>query len=441
MSSSDVDYLNNTESLQILQDATSSGAVDLQNPSNNIDENLLFDPTCETKGNPLEGALPIENSDQFVQFISLGNTAEISKPLFHEKQSVCNPVMVNSNLSHTTNTVSSTTSILNQVADMKIVDGNAKTEVGTKLPMQTVVHHHDLPQLMTVQGTSGDNNLLQMLPVKVLTGTTSSSQVYVLSMTISDDEKNDEENQTKLQEQVANSILVLDKDIQQGAANIELKEPQRSSTPKFDELLNDTIIDGHLAKEDRSIPNLEAAKNAEEGKEVSVMSDEQNPVKKTENAQLLIEHLQCKNTERDHTGEHQGHTLTGRKKTSSEHHGKENINMSGKKMEKITKGGHHKRQLCVADILTKASSPNDVVCNVKTHNATYCNDWVSNSFTPSGQIAQNDMSSETVEQDSCDSSLLNNVTSVSQSRWVSKKQSKKTQVHKQSSKTKENDNM
>ena len=250
MSSSDVDYLNNTESLQILQDATSSGAVDLQNPSNNIDENLLFDPTCETKGNPLEGALPIENSDEFVQFISLGNTAEISKPLFHEKQSVCNPVMVNSNLSHTTNTVSSTTSILNQVADMKIVDGNAKTEVGTKLPMQTVVHHHDLPQLMTVQGASGDNNLLQMLPVKVLTGTTSSSQVYVLSMTISDDEKNDEENQTKLQEQVANSILVLDKDIQQGAANIELKEPQRSSTPKFDELLNDTIIDGHLAKED-----------------------------------------------------------------------------------------------------------------------------------------------------------------------------------------------
>ena len=62
--------------------------------------------------------------------------------------------------------------------------------------MQTVVHHHDLPQLMTVQGTSGDNNLLQMLPVKVLTGTTSSFQVYVLSMTISDDEKNDEENQT-----------------------------------------------------------------------------------------------------------------------------------------------------------------------------------------------------------------------------------------------------
>ena len=120
LSSSDVDYLNNTESLQILHDATSSGAVDLQNPSNNIDENLLFDPTCETKGNPLEGALPIGNSDQFVQFISLGNTAEISKPLFHEKQSVCNPVMVNSNLSHTTNTVSSTTGILNQVADMKM---------------------------------------------------------------------------------------------------------------------------------------------------------------------------------------------------------------------------------------------------------------------------------------------------------------------------------
>ena len=93
-----------------------------------------------------------------------------------------------------------------------------------------------------------------------------------------------------------------------------------------------------------------------------------------------------------------------KKKTAEIYGGKENLHHD---LKVNTGKGQHTKQLSVADLLAKNIS-----------NEMYCRDWVSKNQAVNS-IAQNDSMSDSVEQDSCDSSLLDNVTSVS--KWVSKK--------------------
>ena len=155
-----------------------------------------------------------------MQFTSQGNLVEMTKPDINEKLEVCDPT-VNANSSNTTNT--SMSSILNQVAQMTLVDGLQYQKESTfqEINVQT------LPNLYgTSVPTSSSNPPLVSNPVEVLTGTNKSSQMYVLSMTSDDEPANIQT--TEVQEQVAQSILLL----QDKEENLDMKEISKIEEPQ-----------------------------------------------------------------------------------------------------------------------------------------------------------------------------------------------------------------
>ena len=353
LSSSDVDYLNSQQPVP----------VDLL--ADTAQENVnIFASTCESKGGNSEGNnITVQNgSDQFVHFTSQGNLVEMTKPDINKKLEVCDPT-VNAISSNTTNT--STSSILNQVAQMTLVDGLQYQKASTfqEINVQT------LPNLYgTSVPTSSSNPPLVSIPVEVLTGTNKSSQMYVLSMTFDDKPANIQT--TEVQEQVAQSILLL----QDKEENLDMKEiskieePQRSSTPKFDDLntgLNDTILDGNLAKDVAmkiDVPKADMKKEVTKPDVPDALK-----IKK----QLPVAELQDALRDKEFGVVKQQGIQVSQKK-SDYWKGKENLHQ--KILVKAQHQGQHKKQLCVADVLGLNANPFD--CSTTSQNDRYCREWL-----------------------------------------------------------------
>ena len=96
LTSSDVDYCFNTNVGDIPQ-------------TFNIEKDVMFS-NCD-KANLLEGEIPIQNSDQFVQ---------LSTQSTNVLEGVCNPISVS--ILPTNTCTTTTTNILSQLADLKLVD-------------------------------------------------------------------------------------------------------------------------------------------------------------------------------------------------------------------------------------------------------------------------------------------------------------------------------
>ena len=427
LSCSDMDYLNSDQNVAGL------------NSTDNVNTDLFA--TCAPKNTFMDGELGIQNCDQVVQFTSQGALLEVCKPQFQEV--VCNNVTesVSAN-TNTTNTVStSTNSILTQVADLKLVDAQTYQNEAEKT-------NKEMFQLNTIVPS------LQVYPIQnVLTNTTNSSEVYVVSMTVDDDLE-----QKQVNMDITKSIQILDRDINLNDLTQipDFKEPQRSSTPNFDETaigignINDTIIDGHNLHD--QVKQLNAG-NAPPL--LPLLEIKENPKGDTDKRQQIREDVDVKQKKQEDSTDEQ----------------KENVDVKQKKQEGIT--GKQKDNKPKEDTATKPSE--DILayrrkeeglkwCNdknggkleqnenmYKSHlqdfkkkpktvadlleanyggTSRYCKEWLrKNEHDASGGggpadcgggtagcgVIENNAQSDTyVEQDSCDSNLLHNITSVSQ---------------------------
>ena len=118
--------------------------------------------------------------------------------------------------------------------------------------------------------------------MNIVTQPTTPSQMYVLSMSVKDDSVSLPGND--LHAEVAKSIDIVDRDVNLEQVDIiTLKEPQRTSTPNFDENnpanFNDTIIDGHNINKDSAM--TERQQTFQNGK-ASETNDDQNKMLATE---------------------------------------------------------------------------------------------------------------------------------------------------------------
>ena len=172
-------------------------------------------------------------------------------------QGVCNPVSV-SIFANTTNTVTSSTNILSQVAELKLVDTNKENEASTPVNVENFQLHGEGVTELT-NPTAEGANANAVYPIQVLTTPSITPQLYILLMTMEDSTSD-----PALKDEIKQSFLILDENLnlqsdgqmqrlQDADANMlisKLKEPQRTSTPTFDEnglgSLNDTIVGGYL---------------------------------------------------------------------------------------------------------------------------------------------------------------------------------------------------
>ena len=149
-----------------------------------------------------------------MQLSNFGNAVPlVTKPVVQDTEMVGNTATVNTTFSTSISTVPTASGLLAAVADMNLGDAQQASIIPSQnvntVPIQTST---------SLQGiNSGNGNILQMLPVELLRGTTD-SQVYVLSMTVEDEDINAQE---KIHEQVTQSILILNKDLE---VEIDLKE-------------------------------------------------------------------------------------------------------------------------------------------------------------------------------------------------------------------------
>ena len=395
LSSSDVDYLKDAQTVDV---------VDL----NANDERDLIFSTCDTsKGNTLDGMLALQNSDQFVQFTSQGTNLV---------DSVCNPVTV-TNYCNTTNTVTSTTNILNQVAELKIVDGQQyHQEINSQVCHGDDVLNDQVLAIPTEAITAlatDKKGQLKMFSVDVMTNTTNTSQMYVLSMTFDEDSVNANERKA-VQEQVQQSILILDKEARLQHDITAMSEPQRSSTPTFDETglgtLNDTIIDGHISKSLLQTEPLNFQRPLILEKTTQMLQKEDPCKEKQLQPSGVRENKEDKEEMMNSsTAEMEQDTLDEKllkaaelpKQKTSELNSNEKVNNEKENLPRSVQHSQNvKKQPGAAEILTSKHSSS----------TKYCSDWVRKNNCVSGEIAQNDTY---IEQDTCDSSLLHNVTSVS----------------------------
>ena len=273
--------------------------------------------------------------------------------------------------------------------------------------------------------TEKEPNLLQLCPVQpnVLTNTTNSSQMYVLSMTF-DDDQNENAVQTDNAE-VSKSIEILEKNI--NYEKVKLQEPQRTSTPTFEDTsignFNDTILDGHLQEPQQDRPPLNNditvhPQNKENERIATVLQHKQLDVDRKKTEENCVQISPIRKDELMQTT-----TSPLQLKTEQTDKEKKNTDYKSDSKETVENAPNiHKQSMkqTVADMFETNASTNNSSTN-------YCRDWLSrNNGCDSKDIAQNDTY---VKQDSCDSELLENVTSVS--KWVAPKTSKnKKQVAK-----------
>ena len=168
------------------------------------------------------------------------------------------------------------------------------------------------------------------------------------------------------------------------------------------------------------IPEENMKITSEREEKVNVASEEEGKLK-----EVLEEEVKMKNKESSSVNstkeEHGRKELIKEGKMLQKEKALENVYEVGGKENKTYKG-QNKKKLCVADILGKdfmGQSTTNISHSISTHNDTYCREWVSKSNTVSQNVAQTEKS--IIEQDTCDSELLNNVTSVSNVKWVKQK--------------------
>ena len=325
-------------------------------------------------------------TDQFMQFTSQSSSLQVTEGEIHDKvQEVCTSTDTVNSISPSTNTITSTSTILNQVAHMALVD--AQSYKASDTPQELNVNGLQLPATM-----GNDGNLVEMYPVKVLTGTTNSQQVYVLSMTF-DDGSEHQEVQEDVCEHVMQMIDMLqkeEKDVLEvnepdknytaplvKMENFELdinglQEPQRSSTPKFQENgLNETIIEGNIANGKEPTDINRPASITEE----KILHNE-NSEKSAQMQPGSVEEGNYKRPE-----------ATALMKTTIHPDFKEKENLLKNNLtrnKKIVKP-HNRSKLCVADVLNK----NFNIQSTNNDNEKYCSDWVSKNLLPQ-EIAQNE---------------------------------------------------
>ena len=245
--------------------------------------------------------------------------------------------------------------------------------------------------------TCTDPNI--MYPVGVVTTTSNTPQMYVLSMTVDEDDGDG----LQQQEQIKKSIEILDADLNGHDANLDIRriqEPQRTSTPTFDDnaitSLNDTILDGNLGQ------------CTQKAASVSLLST----VGVTEQVQP--------NTTTEHKTEKEKPSMVGMTSKLLEQKNCENGKNYNVMAQEVIGGKEKEQELQNIDV----PIGNKDAELKKGHTSKYCKAWVSNqNLVVNDETAQSDTC---VEQDSCNSSLLDNVTSVSHSRvketkFVSKK--------------------
>ena len=339
--------------------------------------------TCDPKGDILDigtnAAIGTQNTDQFVQMTSsdqnsAGQTLSECPVVIHETQSVCNPVTVSG---ITTNTVNITNSMLSELTDLRLIDVNNQFSVqnvqlttGETVPLITTVQ-----ESIINQGQSNCSELIQV-PVQVASGGSTKPEMYVLKMTMDDGQK---ENDVKCDKA----------DITIGGFN----EAQRSSTPNFEgNGMDETILSGNVEESTNSLNEVHSNINT-----VPVEEDVNVPEKKNKEQFKNTEDVSMKKTKVD-----EDKKLPVKKKVTNTDQKVKLRLMSGQELEKA-RLQEKRNKTSVADLFTSSKNYDT------THNVTYCKDWVSKTVgIECKDISQNDT---VIEQDSCDSKLLN-VTSI-----------------------------
>ena len=199
------DILSSPPSMDLL-DAN----IDMLPPDSTPDQQYnTVASTCDNL--PRDILLPI--SDQFVQLPCQGHTQQITNHATDDNDKVCNPATVNS-ISACTNTVTGTSTILNQVQQLTLVDAQDYNKASTN--DNVTIQQLTVQGLQNLHGTSDprEGKLIQMLtPIQVLTGTTNTEQVYVLSMGFDENTSgNEEKEQEHIRQQVAQNIIRLEKE-------------------------------------------------------------------------------------------------------------------------------------------------------------------------------------------------------------------------------------
>ena len=501
LSSSDVAYLNDEyvpESL--IADETSNGGQ-----MSNIFEN------CAPKGPNLEGIG--RSSDQFVQSGTLDIAVPKDSMLQGSEEVRTQGTQISNNSPVTNTSMTSTSEIANQVADLQLIDPDTKASIASTNIVEVLNNLPGTSVTTTEKKNLNDqilyldeNNQLLQVPVEVLSKFAQDTpQVYILSMQFDDDNSTGNE---EIKGTVKQTIEMLEEEDKLNEVEIkDLKEPQRASTPKFDENvlsnLDDTILEGNLqnagmvladsneiktssnwnlkdtikrlegnlqnksaskitapamtpeltgSKEMKTISKLNAVLHQGEGGTATTKSRQSNaPVTtpKVKISQGTGEGVTATTESRQSNapvttpkvkisqGTGEGVTATtesrqsnapvttpkvkisqgtGEGVTATTESRKSNAPVTTPKVteknvsQKVASKNGGKIKKSVADWITPTSTQEKT--ESRSHNDTYCREWVSQNLNnPVSKTAQND--SLTIEQDSCDSDLLDNVTSVS----------------------------
>ena len=295
-------------------------------------------------------------SSQFVQV----NNNPMESLLLHE--TVVGTSISVTNVTQTNPTVSST---MSQLSELKLV---SMEELASGNILQTL--QFDGTSVPLVTPTEGTVENIQVPAVNLITNPTTSN-VYVVAMTVDDVIPGAEstEKQEVEKQQVSPVVPVTVEKTK------TLEEPQRTSTPLLEDgsaAMNETILAGNLNQQEGTVEI-----NGKDDKDVH-----KEPEKDRVESEGLIEKEILMKIDNKIQPQHVN-ISTQKKSVTVE---KEN------KKEENSDGGVRK---------TKMDS--------KLHNKSYCKEWVS-TMESTKTLAQN---ATFVEQDSCDSNLLLNTTSVS----------------------------
>ena len=437
LSSSDVAYLTKQQpNREVVEDALAEGnenAVIGGTDPLGINFPSVFQEITPISSTQLNGLEATQKSSNFVQ-VTEPSSLDMPSVVLQEKYVVSNSVP---NLTSSDDL----TSVLNQMSQLKFVNGE---QASTNNP---------LIQQIQLSGTSGQfvtadipiltgENLVQV-PLQVISGTDTEDggHVYVLSMSVDDapvngddkiKSKKDEiniENSSLSQPGTYSEVLAIspanETPLSAVVINSDLHtvipEPQRASTPKHsaDYIcgLDDTIVAGHnysklkkvfTAQDSSKTITSDVEKGNDENNRKDTVTedsvkDNNKEMQQTEDASKT---LQKKDGVNDNLKEMQ--QTEDASKTLQK---KDGVNDNLKEMQQT----EDESKTLQRKYLGKMVDKNDAVEAKPTNDDSkygkstkYCKKWVSENYAP-GTLAQN---ATFVEQDTCDSSLLN-ITSVS----------------------------
>ena len=410
LSSSEVDYI--TKSLE-------TPNIDENNPEF-LESDFQRLSTCEPKNvGPNQGQdFPVQNSNHFVQLTgentnTLGSSAY---PVVIQKKQTVGEVL--SSIQQT-NTVTNTTApeVMN---------------VAEKVCIQDVTNVQFTP-VQNIQGSLSDD--VFQVPVQVLKDNATSPEMYVLSMTL---EGNNNQETYVLTSEDKLEIS-------------HLSEPQRSSTPRFDEStaenLDMTILDGNMQvlqnlTENMNAPETEAEQTTTKDYEIQDFPSKNIEVRdKTSDIQNEDVSKGKDESHRKSNGgqnnEDKDSDRIGGLKTNNTSGGKEKVLENRKRFnqQKMVEVSTERKRPSVADWIASGSLSNE---HDKKHNVTYCKNWVKEAIAFTGDGVGNDSFPLIAQNDSTEYfSAATSLNMSSVSKHVQKKKCTKTpQVEKYSNTSK-----